>query len=137
MTERIRILTSNKWYVTTGNCDEIFFVPLQTAGPNKSLCCILLLRYLKHRSNWLLRLGIKQIQVSCMESNLCWLQSPQEQEEQSLHLMQWKLLILTGEGGDVSDLQLCLVRAMVCQPHGPLHAAWGRYVWTRPPHLDF
>lgn len=68
-----------------------------------------------------------------MESNLCWLQGPQDQEEQSLHVMQRKLLILAGEGGDVSDLQLCLVRTMACQPHSPLHASWGLQVGTRPP----
>lgn len=46
-------------------------------------------------------------------------QYPQEQEEQSLHLMQWKLPIFTGEQGDASDLLLCLVREMACYLAAP------------------
>lgn len=46
-------------------------------------------------------------------------QYPQEQEEQSLRLMQWKLPILTGEQGDGSDLLLCLVRETACYLAAP------------------
>lgn len=53
----------------------------------------------------------------------------QEEGEQSLHLMQWKLLMLSRALGKASDPK---------HWHASLHAAQGWHAWTpKNQHLDF